>query len=173
MADELIGRMKEDRGWLARQMEKVSLFKGYLENTTIWEADKMIREELARRLTEVKAPVNAAIRKTGEDVRAGSKLSELEGLLNRIDRVTNKVRFADYGHSAISAKIKIRAADLARLLAADRDMFGRLEAVESAGAGLADGEPAKLDAALGAFEGQFGERKQVLASAAEGAEGEG
>jgi len=167
MDDKLIGRMKDDRGWLARQMEKVGPFKGYLENSTIWEADKMIREEIARRLTEVKTPVNAAIRKAGQDVRAGEQLSALERLLNQVDRAVNKVRFADYGHSAVSAKIKIREADLARLLAADRQMFTRLEQVENAGTALGESGPAGLESALNGFEGQFGERKKTLVAAAD------
>ena len=50
MDDQLLRRMKEDRGWLARQMEKVGPFRGYLENTSIWEADKLVREEISRRL---------------------------------------------------------------------------------------------------------------------------
>jgi hypothetical protein len=173
MDDKLVERMKADRGWLARQMEKVRPFKGYLENTTIWEADKMVREEIARRLTEVKPPVNTAIKAVGEDVRAGKALSALEGLLNHVDRVTNKVRFADYGHSAINAKIKVRAEDLGRLLAADREMFGRLEAVEAAAAALAERGPESLGSALSSFESQFGERKKVLVSAAESGEKEG
>ncbi len=172
MDDKLTERMKADRGWLAKLMEKVSPFRGYLENTTIWEADKMIREELARRLSEVKSPVNKAIKAAGEDVRAGKAISALEGLLNQADKVANKVRFADYGHSAISAKIKIRAEDLARLLAADRQMFGKLEEVEAAGGGLAKSGPEKLESALGAFEGQFDGRKGLLVAAAESGEKE-
>ncbi len=173
MNDKLIDRMKDDRGWLAGIMQKVPPFKGYLENTTIWEADKMIREEIARRLTEVKGPVNAAIKKAGADVRAGEQISTLEGLLNQVDRATNRVRFADYGHSAISAKVKIREADLARLLAADREMFTRLEEVETAGGELAEAGPLKLESALNALEGQFGERKKTLVAAAECGEQEG
>lgn len=172
MDDRLTERMKADRGWLARLMEKVPPFRGYLENTTIWEADKMVREELARRLSEVKGPVNKAISAAGQDVRAGTAISALEGLLNQVDKVANKVRFADYGHSAITAKIKLRAEDLARLLAADREMFAKLEAVEAAAGALAEAGPEKLEAALGALEGQFDERKKALVGAAEGGEKE-
>ena len=172
MDDKLVDRMKADRGWLAKIMEKVPPFKGYLENTTIWEADKMIREEMARRLTEAKVPVNKAIKTVGEDVRAGKQLSALEGLLNQLDRATNKVRFADYGHSAISAKVKIRAEDLARLLAADREMFTRLEEVETAAAALDEAGAEKLESALNGFEGQFGQRKDALVGAVEAGEKE-
>lgn len=172
MDDKLTERMKADRGWLAKLMEKVPPFRGYLENITIWEADKMIREELARRLSEVKSPVNKAVKVAGEDVRAGKAISALEGLLNQVDKVANQVRFADYGHSAITAKIKIRAEDLARLLAADRQMFGRLEEVEAAGGALAESGPEKLESALGAFERQFAGRKGLLVSAAESGEKE-
>jgi hypothetical protein len=173
MDDNLVARMKQDRGWLAKQMEKVGLFKGYLENTTIWEADKLVREEIARRLVEAKTPVNAAIRTASQDVRAGEQLSALERLLNRLDRATGKVRFADYGHSAISGKIKIREADLARLLAADREIFNGLEAVEAAAAALAEVGAGQFESALEGLERDFGERKQVLVSAAEGGGKEG
>jgi hypothetical protein len=173
MDDKLLGRMKADRGWLAKLMEKVPGFRGYLENTSIWEADKMVREELARRLTAVKDPVSRAIRDAGKDVRAGDRLSELERLLNAVDRAANRVRFADYGHSAISAKIKIRPDDLARLLAADRAMFERLGEVEAAGETLGEKGPGAVEGALSGFESQFGTRKETLVAAAEQGEKEG
>ncbi|MHC4917799.1 MAG: hypothetical protein ACYTGB_20170 [Planctomycetota bacterium] len=173
MDDKLVDRMKADRGLLAKIMEKVPGFRGYLENTTIWEADKMIREEIARRLTATKESVNLAVRAAGKDVRAGELLSELERLLTGLDGATNKVRFADYGHSAISSKIKVRADDLARLLAADRAMFERLQEIEAAGGELAEKGPGAMQAALGSFEGQFGARKDAMIAAAESGEKEG
>lgn len=166
MSDKLTERMNADKGWVARQMSKVPGFRGYVENTTFWEADKMLREELARRLSEIKAPVGKAIEAAGEDVRAGKVLSALDGLLNGLDRTANTVRFADYGHSALDSKIKLGGDDLARLLAHDRGAFELLEAVEQAGAALAEAGADKLQAALDAFENRFAQRKQVLVEAA-------
>jgi len=170
MPDALLDRMKADRGWLAGIMQKVPGFRGYLENTTIWEADRMVREELAGRLAACKGPVSAAVKAAGQDVRAGDRLSALESLMTRLDRVANKVRFADYGHSALSAKVKIREADLARLLAADRALFEKLPAIESAAAASASASEsaASCAAALGAFELKFDARKQTLVQAAAG-----
>jgi hypothetical protein len=170
MPDALLDRMKADRGWLAGIMQKVPGFRGYLENTTIWEADRMVREELAGRLAACKEPVSAAVKAAGKDVRAGDRLSALESLMTRLDRVANKVRFADYGHSALSAKVKIREADLARLLAADRALFEKLPAIESAAAASASApeSAASCAAALGAFELKFDARKQTLVQAAAG-----
>ena len=174
MADPLIERMKADRGWLARQMARVPGFKGYLENTTIWEADRLVRQELARRLAEIKAPVNAAIQAASGDIRAGQSLGALEALLTQADKAANQVRFADYGHGALTAKVKPREADLARLLAFDRAMFERLSAAESAAAALgsAGGAGAEaLAAELAAFEKQFAERKFCLTATAASAAG--
>ena len=61
MADPLVERMKADRGWLARAMSKVPGFRGYLENTTVWEADRLVRQEISRRLGELKAGMLADI----------------------------------------------------------------------------------------------------------------
>lgn len=160
--DKLIQRMKADRGWLAHLMEKVPGFRGYLENTTIWEADHMVRSEIARRLNEAKPPLNRAIEAAGEDVRAGGAISALESLLNLVQRVANKVRFADYGHSALTAKIDVRAEDLARLLEHDRSLFELLQAALAAAAAVSEGGPEELELALRAFEGQFDRRKDCL-----------
>ncbi len=168
MEDKLLQRMKADRGWLAEQMAQVPVFRGYLENTTIWEADKMIRDEIARRLSEAKTPVNKAIKAAGEDVRAGAGLAALERLLNLVDKAANKVRFADYGHSAISAKVKIRQQDLARLLAYDRCMFEQLAEVEGAADVVLEMGPDRLEAALATFERQFDQRKKCLGEVAGG-----
>jgi hypothetical protein len=165
MDDKLVARMKEDRGWLASIMSKVPGFRGYLENTTIWEADGMVRKELARRLTEAKDPVHKALRAAEGDVRKGSAITALEGLLQRLDGAGNRVRVADYGHSALTAKIKIGEEDLARLLAFDRSLFTGLEAIEGAAATVA-AEPQKLESAVQAFEDAFARRKQCLVDAA-------
>ena len=162
MDDELLKRMKADRGWLATQMAKVPIFRGYLEHTTIWEADKLVREEVARRLDNVKRPVEDAIRTLGEDVRAGERIADLNRLLNRLDESANRVRFADYGHSGISGKVKIRDEDLAQLLADDRGLFERLDEIEAAANVLAEMGPEKLESGLTSFEGHFDARKECL-----------
>lgn len=166
MEDPIVERMKADRGWLAKQMEKVPLFRGYLEHTTLWEADGLVRAEIARRIGALKDPVNDALRRAGGDVRQGDRIHDLESLTSQIDRLANRIRSARYGHGGIGAKAKVREQDLADLLAHDRLMFSEVVAAEGAAAALDQGTK-PLRAALDALEHRFQLRHEMLVEVSE------
>ena len=61
MDDDLLQRMKKDRDAIADIMKEIPLLGEYVENSSLWEADRIIRLEVARRLDGLKGPVNDAV----------------------------------------------------------------------------------------------------------------
>ena len=162
MKDELLQRMMADLGWLAEQIGEQTILKDYLRHKRYWEADRIIRDQICKRLRDLQGPINDAIREASEDVRAGSLLSALEGLLNLTEKVANHVRAADYGHSALGANIKVNDEDLASILAHDRSALEQLLEATSTVEGFDEATAERLKGVLVSFEKIFDKRTECL-----------
>ena len=162
MKDELLQRMMADLGWLAEQLGQQPVLKDYLAHRRYWDADRIIRDQICKRLRDLQGPVNGAIRKASENVRAGSLLSTLEGLLNLTERVANHVRAADYGHSALGANIKVNDEDLGIILAHDRALLEQLLEATAPVVGFDEDTAKGLKGILESFEKRFDERTECL-----------
>lgn len=124
-------------------------FAGYkaVEDRRI--ADKQLRAVIGERLTKIKERLDGV-------VDGLSRAGNLDGLAlidqsgRRLERLIDRMRFADYGYSAVFDRVQLGDPELARLYQYDAAIMNELPSFDSAVAGVeaAASDPAKLSEAL-------------------------
>ena len=124
-------------------------FAGYkaVEDRRI--ADKQLRATIGERLSAIKERLDAVV---DSITRSGS----LDGLPlidqsgRRLEKLIDRMRFADYGYSAVFDRVQLGEPELARLYQYDLGIMSELGSFESAMQGVeaAGGDTAKLQQAL-------------------------
>lgn len=113
---------------------------GYMSREEVRNADKVVREHVAKNLDQIKARVDDAKRAMVDGKKLGA-LGPLDRLTSRIDRLRNQVRTATYGHSSFFADFKVDEAVLAQVVDFDRALGERVASLgEKAAALVAAGD---------------------------------
>lgn len=157
------------RNWIERLGDKIPGFKGFHNRELRRDVDRMQREYLSRRFSELKI----VVRRTARDYTDAGKIGVLH-LFERLDRdldgLSQAVRFADYGASGFFDVIKIGEQELERLYHFDLSVLDDLEALAS-DVGMipspgAEGAQEALDQVsdrIAALRRKWSERKNVVA----------
>ncbi len=147
-------------------------FRGYKEKELRRESDKLIRNHLHLKLSESKDDLQKVFQKLS-DRRYFDVLTDMDRLMAKADRVTEKVNHASYGYSGFFDIVKVKEENLDRMidfdnklvdeadgLAADVDAFkaevtkGETKNVKERVQNIAD----KMEA----FEETFDKRTEVI-----------
>lgn len=132
-------------------------FRGYREKELRRDADRIEREHLATRLEECKKPLNEAANAATRSGDLGV-INDVETARKRLDKVVNRIRYADRGYAGFFDAIKVDEAALGRVYEFDMSLLEGVEKVrEAAGRSLAD-----TIAAIDALDARLGEREQIL-----------
>lgn len=107
-------RARERRSALERLGAMIPGFKGYLERELRREVDKMQRDWLAGQVDRAREALQGKIRTWS---RRGNlaNLDLASSLDKQLDRVANRIRHADYGHTGFFDAVKIYEPELDRL----------------------------------------------------------
>ena len=164
--DPILDQARAGQNALERLMNAVPGFKGYRERDLRRDADRLQRENLATRLDEVKKGLNqvaaALTRNGGLDA-----INDVETARKRLDRVANRIRYAERGYSGFFDVIKVDETVLARVYQFDLGLVEDVEAVRTAAAEAtsAPDPRAALQDLIGridALDARLSERESVL-----------
>lgn len=147
-------------------------FRGYKEKELRREADRLIRNHLYQKLTAAKTDAKTIFQKL-TDRRALDVLSDMDRLMARFDRVSEKVNHASYGYAGFFDVVKIQEEALDRMIDFDNKMVDDVAKVVDEVATFKaeitkqDFDEAKervqsLTETLNAFEEAFDEREEVI-----------
>jgi len=157
-------------------LEKLELaipgYKGYKEKELRREADRLIREHLLRLLEPAYRDFKSSMINAAGDAALIQSYNHTQALF---DRVIAKLRTASYGYSGFFDAVKVREAELDKLLEYDWSLVSAVEKLAKTAREAAASEPAKLGEALSslrsellAFEDLLRRREEIL----RGVEGE-
>jgi hypothetical protein len=120
-------KIEEGRDFLDNLMLKVPGFKGYVEHSEVYDADRIIRNFMSDRIIDFKKVVDSSL---GELVKSGEGklLPELDSLNLILERVLKKTKYADYASSSFSG-IKVTVEDQDRILGYDWNLVQVLDEV--------------------------------------------
>jgi hypothetical protein len=120
-------KIEEGRDFLDNLMLKVPGFKGYVEHSEVYDADRIIRNFMSDRIIDFKKVVVSSL---GELVKSGERklLPELDSLNLILERVLKKTKYADYASSSFSG-IKVTVEDQDRILGYDWSLVQVLDEV--------------------------------------------
>jgi septation ring formation regulator EzrA len=147
-------------------------FKGYHEKELRRESDRLIRNHLTLKLSNIKDNVRSIFQKI-TDRRYLDVLSDMDRLTAKIDRVTEKVNHASYGYSGFFDVIKVKEENLDRMIAFDNQLVDYINAlavaVDTFKSQLTAGDYSELKDKiqtvtdkLEALENAFDNRKEVI-----------
>ena len=111
-------KIQANRDFIDRITTSLPGFKGYVEKSENYDADKIIRNFITDKILSSKKNLGVI---SGDNVRSGNLAAtqDFDSLSNLLEGILKKVEFADYGVSGGFSKIKITEEDQNRLLEYD------------------------------------------------------
>ena len=164
--DPILDKARAAQNALERLMNSVPGFKGYRERDLRRDADRLQREHISARLEDAKKALNqvAAALTRGGDLDV---INDVETARKRIDKVANRIRYAERGYSGFFDAVKVDETILAKVYAFDmglvEDVDG-IRAAASAASGASDARAAVQDliGRIDALDARLSERENVL-----------
>jgi hypothetical protein len=147
-------------------------FRGYKEKEIRRESDRLVRNHLNLKLTATKESLKDIFQKL-TDRRYFDVMTDMDRLVARMDRVTEKVNHASYGYSGFFDAVKVKEENLDRMIDFDNQLIDDVEAfsaeVSAFKTELAGGETKNVKARIQAltdkldvFESAFDRRGEVI-----------
>lgn len=118
---DVYGKVKDQMRLSERILAAIPGFHGYKEKELRRESDKIIRSHLYLRLTGAENVLKTISQKLA-DRRWLDVLTELDRLLAKFGRVTQKVNHASYGYAGFFDAIKIKEENLDRMIEFDSQL---------------------------------------------------
>jgi hypothetical protein len=122
-------RAVSQRNLIQRIGAMIPGFSGYLEKETRRDVDKLQRDFCADKLFAQKTPIKRVL----EELISGGEIDGIapfEKLMNRIDRVAQKIKNADRGYSGLFATVKVGEDDLMKVYEQDVSLAEAVTEVE-------------------------------------------
>jgi hypothetical protein len=101
-------------------------FRGYKEKELRRESDKLIRNHLHLKLSESKDDLKTVFQKLS-DRRYFDVITDMDRLMAKVDRITEKVNHASYGYSGFFNIIKVTEENLDRMIDFDNKLVDEAE----------------------------------------------
>ena len=122
---------KDEMGGVESFIAKLPGIKGYREKEIRRDADKQVRDNLARRLQSRRRKLTAL---QGELLTSGGILwlDDVERVVGRLQLFIDRVKTASYGYAPLWGIVRVKEDDLDRLAAFDQDLYGQLAPLDEA-----------------------------------------
>ena len=124
-------RIESDKGTLERLVARLPGYKGYKNRELFREADKLLRDEISRQLSQERDRLLEVERQLS---RGGGilLLGDLDLAVRRLETLADTVRTATYGYAGLFAAINIREEELGALYEHDLALLEQLPVLDGA-----------------------------------------
>jgi hypothetical protein len=147
-------------------------FRGYKEKEIRRESDRLIRNHLYLKLSTQKTDLREISQKLA-DRRYFDVMVDMDRLLAKMDRVSEKVNHASYGYSGFFDAVKVKEGNLDNMIAFDNKLLDGISALSAAidafKADLASGNTSNMKTdvqnvtdKLESLEDTFDQRNEVI-----------
>ena len=164
--DPILDKARAAQNALERLMNAIPGFKGYRERELRRDADRLQREYLAARLDDAKKSLNqvAAALTRGGDLEV---INDVETARKRLDRVANRIRYAERGYSGFFDAVKVDEGMLGRVYQFDMGLIEDVDGIRAAGTAAVGADPARpalqdLIGRVDALDARLSDREAVL-----------
>ena len=126
--NNLKSKIQANRDFITKIAAGLPGFKGYVEKAENYDADRMVREFIADRISAAKKTLNIisfSLSRGGDF----SSLPEVDSLSNMLEGILKKVQYAEYGASGAFSSVKITEEDQNRLLEYDWRLISTFEEI--------------------------------------------
>ena len=161
--DPILDKARAGQNFLERIANAIPGFKGYREKELRRDADRLQREHIASRLDQNKRSLNDA---ANAATRGGSLdvINDIETARKRLDKVANRVRYADRGYGGFFDTVKVDEEMLERVYQFDLALLDGVEAIAAAAASANDADGVRaMVAQIDALDARLADREAILA----------
>ena len=169
---DIYGKARKQMRLSERILAELPGFRGYKEKELRRESDKLIRNQLYRKLSGAKSGFKDVFQKVS-DRRMFDVLPDIDRVVAKFDRVSEKVNHASYGYTGFFNVVKVQEENLDRMIDFDNQLFDNAQKIaEEVSALKSEVEKQKFDKAkdhvrsvretLEAFEEAFDRREEVI-----------
>jgi hypothetical protein len=106
-------------------------FRGYKEKELRRESDKLIRNHIYMKLTHNQENIKNVFQKVS-DRRYMDILPDMDRLVAKVDRVSEKINHASYGYSGFFDVVKVKEDNLDRMISFDNQLVVDVDALTAA-----------------------------------------
>jgi len=103
-------------------------FRGYKEKELRRESDKLIRNHLYLKISQARNDLKTVFQKLS-DRRSFDVLTDMDRLVARFDRVSEKVNHASYGYAGFFDIVKVEEGALDRMIDFDNQLVGSADKI--------------------------------------------
>jgi len=152
---------------LERLANMVPGLKGYRDKELRRDSDRLLREHLAKQLEECKKGLND-ISNAAFRAKQLHLINDVETARKRIDKLANRIRYADRGYAGFFGAIKVDDEKLGAVYEFDMALVSAVDSIQAAerNASVASADIAEaLRSMIGeidALDDKLGEREQIL-----------
>jgi hypothetical protein len=164
--EPILDKARAAQNALERLMNSVPGFKGYRERDLRRDADRLQREHISARLEDGKKALNhvANAITRGRDLDV---INDVETARKRIDKVANRIRYAERGYSGFFDAVKVDETILAKVYAFDMGLIEDVDGVRAAAAAAAQASDSRaavqdLIGRIDALDARLSDRENVL-----------
>ena len=121
-------KAKGDMRLSERILAAIPGFHGYKEKELRRESDKLIRNHLYRKLRGMKNDLRTVSQKLA-DRRWLDVLQDIDRLVAKVERVSQKVNHASYGYAGFFDIVKVKEDNLDRMIEFDNNLIGDVDSL--------------------------------------------
>jgi hypothetical protein len=127
---DVYGAAKKQMRLSERILAEIPGFRGYKEKELRRESDKLIRNHLYQKLAQARTNFKTVFQKMS-DRRQLDVLTDMDRLVAKFDRVTERVNHASYGYSGFFDVVKIQEEALDRMTDFDNQLTDQVNSIAS------------------------------------------
>lgn len=128
--EDVYGTAKKQMRLSERILAELPGFRGYKEKELRRESDKLIRNHLYQKLVQARTNFKTVFQKMS-DRRQLDVLTDMDRLVAKFDRVTERVNHASYGYSGFFDVVKIQEEALDRMTDFDNQLIDQVNSIAS------------------------------------------
>jgi hypothetical protein len=129
--DDIYGKVESQRNALEKVIDFIPGWSGYQKRQKRREADRLLRETLARRLQSQRQRLDAAQKKLISHGRL-DLVDDIESAVTQLKTFTDRIRFASYGYAGLFDAVKIREGELKQLYDFDAALVDYADRLDTA-----------------------------------------
>jgi hypothetical protein len=127
---DLYQKAKKEMRLSERIVAALPGFRGYKEKELRRESDRLMRNHLYEKLSAAKNDLKSVYQKLS-DRRMFDVLTDMDRLVAKFDRVSEKVNHASYGYAGFFDVVKIEEEELDRMISFDNELVDDVDQIAS------------------------------------------